>query len=231
MWPAAPKLTNVPWFVAHIGVPALLGVALLSSTLGDSYAVAAAATLWAGMLFYALAFQLDRQPIWAWALAAVPPFALLVSLEALHVAPSWWGLAPALLALGYLGLALVLEPKARAYALPAYAGAAALAALALFFALLSPVTARWTLPLLLAGSLAITLAYHRGRFAWMAEPLRLDLATLGLSDRRRATAGLAAGAARSVGAERCPERAGAAAAGGALLRWRLELAGACPAIL
>ena len=96
--------------------------------------LAAALTLWAGVLFYVLAFQLDRRPLWAWAIAAVPPFALLVSLEALQP-PSWWGVAPALLALGYLGLALALEPKARAYALPAYAGAAALAALALLFAL------------------------------------------------------------------------------------------------
>ena len=103
------------------------------------------------MLFYGLALQLDRRPIWAWAIAAVPPFALLVSLEALHAAPSWWGVAPALLALGYLGLALALEPKARAYALPAYAGAAALAALALVFALFAAETARWTLPLLLVG--------------------------------------------------------------------------------
>jgi len=178
--PAEPKLANPPWFVAHAGAPALLGAALLISTLGDSYAVAAAVTLWAGMLFYVLAFQLDRRPIWAWAIAAVPPFALLVSLEALHAVSSWWGVAPALLALGYMGLALALEPKARAYALPAYAGAAALAALALIFALLAPATARWTLPLLLVGSLAITLAYHRGRFAWLVEALRLDLATLGL---------------------------------------------------
>jgi hypothetical protein len=178
--PFEPKLANAPWFVAHISVPALLGTALLISTLGDSYALAAAATLWAGVLFYTVAFQLDRRTLWAWAIAAIPPFALLVSLEALHAVPSWWGVAPALLALGYLGMALVLEPKARAYTLPAYAGAAALASSALFFALFAAETARWTMPLLLAVSVTITLAYHRGRFAWLAEPLRLNLATLGL---------------------------------------------------
>nr|MDQ2996303.1 hypothetical protein [Chloroflexota bacterium] len=177
---AEPKLAQVPTIVAHALAPALLGTALLISTLGDSSTAAAAVTLWAGLLFYVLAFQLERRQLWAWAIAAVPPFALLVSLEALHAAPSWWGVAPGLLALGYLGLALALDPKARLYALPAYAGAAVLAALALFFALLAPETARWTLPLLLVGSLAVTLAYHRGRFAWLVEPLQLNLATLGL---------------------------------------------------
>jgi hypothetical protein len=178
---AEPKLAQEPSIVAHAVAPALLLVALSPNISGDSQALAAAATLWVGVLFYIAAFLLDRRPIWGWAIAAVPPFALLASLHALHAAPSWWGVAPALLALVYMGLALVLEPKARAYALPAYAGAAALASIGLVFALFSPETARWTLPLLLIGSVAITLAYHRGRFAWLAEGLRLNLATLGLA--------------------------------------------------
>ncbi|HEU5098896.1 MAG TPA: hypothetical protein VFU22_07755 [Roseiflexaceae bacterium] len=176
-----PRLAQAPAIVAHALAPALLGVALPLSTFAQSYATASAATLWAGVLFYLLALWLDRRSIWAWAALAVPPFALLVTLEALHAPQSWWGVAPALLALAYLGLGLALEPRARAYALPAYVGAAAVAALALIFALFAPATARWTLPLLIVGGATVVLAYHRGRFAWLVEEQRLALATFGLA--------------------------------------------------
>lgn len=177
---SAPELAAAPRWIAYIGVPATLLVAATLSAGGDLRAGVLALTLWAGAAFYLLATLIERRPAWSWPTAALPPLALLASLWALDLGRPWWGVALAALALAYIGLALVLEPRARPYGLPGYVGAAALALLALASALQHQQTARWTLPLLLAQGLTVTLAYHAGRFGWLAERARLTLATLGL---------------------------------------------------
>jgi hypothetical protein len=194
--PRAPDLADGPRWVAHVGVP----LALLSAVLLDldrshaSYALATA--LWSGAGFYLLARLTDGRAAWGWVAALLPSAALLATLSALEAGAPWWGVAPALLALGGLALALALEPRAGAAVLPAYAGAAALALLSAVPILDSGATARWALPPLLAGALGLTLAYHRGRLAWLGAPARLGIATAGLAS---ASVLLAAWAAAMLG--------------------------------
>lgn len=176
----APDLARGPEWVAHAGVPGALVAAVLALDAGALSASALAAALWAGAGFYLLAARLDRRLPWSWAAAALPLAGLPLTLRALDASAPWWGVAPAVLALAYLGLALALESRARRDVSQCYVGAAGLALMALAPLSASPQSARWTLPLLLLGALALTLAYHRGRLAWLSEPSRLSAATLGL---------------------------------------------------
>jgi hypothetical protein len=177
----APTLATAPFWTAQTGT-ALALVVVVTKALDSQIAFSAlAATLWAGAAFYLLALLLDRQMVWYWVATLLPPYALLASLAALEPGAPWWGVALALMALGYIGLALTLEPRLRANALAAYVGAAMLMLMSGAAMIASPVTARWALPLLIAGMLAITLAYHRGRLTWLTEDNRLLAATLGIA--------------------------------------------------
>ncbi len=177
----APTLAAAPFWTAQAGVALALIDALMIGVDNQISPTALAATLWAGAAFYLLALLLDRRMVWCWVAVLLPPAALLASLAALGVNAPWWGLAPALLALAYIGLALALEPRFRANMLAVYLGAAVLMLMSGAPMIDSPTTARWALPLLIAGMLAITLAYHRGRLAWLPEGSRLRAATLGLA--------------------------------------------------
>jgi hypothetical protein len=180
----APELATGPAWVAHVGLPIALVWALAwyaGGQLGDG---ALAITFFAAAGFYLLAAGLERRTIWGWAVAALILPALLTGLNALDAEALWWALAPALVALAGLGLGALIEPRARAYAAPAYVSAAMLALLALPF-IQSWGTARLTLPVLIVFGAAAMLAVHRECFGWLSEYGRLGLATLGL--------GLAAG--------------------------------------
>jgi hypothetical protein len=142
----APELAAGPMWIAHGSVP--LAVAWSSYGIADPTMSPwiLAATLWAAAGFYALAAWQQQFPLWAWFAAALAPLGLLASLAAADAAPLWWALAPALLALIYLGLGVSLEPHARRYSMPAYMGMAGLALLALAYGM-SLETARLALPL------------------------------------------------------------------------------------
>jgi len=177
----AATLAAAPFWTAQGGTAFVLLVALVKAIDNQISLAALAATLWAGVAFYLLALLLDRRMVWCWVAALLAPYALLASLAALEPGAPWWGLALALLALGYIGLAVALEPRLRANALAAYLGAAMLMLMSGASMMVSLTNARWALPLLIAGMLAITLAYHRGRLAWLPEHTRLLAATLGLA--------------------------------------------------
>jgi hypothetical protein len=175
----APELAAGPMWIAHGSVP--LAVAWSSYGIADPTMSPwiLAATLWAAAGFYALAAWQQQFPLWAWFAAALAPLGLLASLAAADAAPLWWALAPALLALIYLGLGVSLEPHARRYSMPAYMGMAGLALLALAYGM-SLETARLALPLLIALGAGVTLSLHRRRLAWLGEQWRLAVATSGL---------------------------------------------------
>jgi len=177
----APTLAAAPFWTAQTGTALTLFVALVNSLDNQISLTALAATLWAGAAFYLLALLLDRRMVWCWVAALLPPYALLASLAALEPGAPWWGVALGLLALGYVGLALATEPRLRAHTLAVYLGAAMLMLMSGASMFVSPATTRWALPLLIVGMLAITLAYHRGRLAWLTEDSRLFAATLGLA--------------------------------------------------
>ena len=166
-----PTLAAGPRWVAHVGAPlALLAAVLLVEF--DPSRPALAGALWAGAGFYALALVLKPRQLWAWVAAALPLVALVATLLAWSPALLWWAVCPALLGLAYTGLALALEPRARARVLPAYLGALALATLAIASSALDMSAARWALPLLFMHAVLLVVARERGRLAWLAESSR-----------------------------------------------------------
>lgn len=173
----AAALAPGPRWVAQAGVPLGLLVALLP-VFDSGPEGPAAAALWAGAGFYLLALVIERKLAWAWAAALLPVPALALTLGSLELPAPWWGLAPALLALAYLDLALVAERRFLAYAPAAYVGAALMVALALPAVLESAATARWALPALALAALALPAAYQRGRLLVLPEPARGVLAAL-----------------------------------------------------
>jgi hypothetical protein len=175
----APALAGGPFWVAHGGLPIALLWGTLWLTDGTIGYGALAATMFVAAGFYALAAWLERRPLWGWAVAVLAPLGLLATLMAWEAGPIWWALAPGLLALATLGLGVLIELRARAYAPPAYLAAAGLTLLALAF-VQSWETARWALPALIVVSIGGLVAAHRGRLAWLGETGRLVAATLAL---------------------------------------------------
>jgi hypothetical protein len=182
---AQPAFATVLRYAAHAGVPLALLLALAGFVPGTVTVGFLAATLWAGTGFYLLAAWLERAPRWLWGFHGLLPLATLPTLHALSVAPQWWWLALACLALAYLGLSAAWEPRIRPYAPSGYAGAALLAGgvlLALPGTWLSgdEVAVRWTLPFVLATAAGVPLAYQRARLAFLDERQRVLAAVSGL---------------------------------------------------
>jgi hypothetical protein len=169
--------------VANIGVPAALLNALWLRAEDVSAGWELALTLWAGAGVY-LGLSLARRATpgaRVWAAASLIPAALLASLSAAEVPAAWWGTALSLTALAYLGAGVALEPRARPFALPAYAGAGALALIALLLASRFPDEARWSLPVLMALGVAVLLVTHGGRLLLLGDRDRVLIAVCGLA--------------------------------------------------
>jgi hypothetical protein len=184
--PTLHGLERVPRYAAYSGVPLALLLALAWHQIGSSSLAALAAVFWVGVGFYLLATWLERAPRWLWVFHGLLPLATLTTLNALSVAPQWWWLALACLALTYLVLSAAWEPRIQPYAPSGYAGAALLVGIVLLtlpdtWLLGGEVAVRWTLPFLLATAAGVPLAHQRARLAFLTERQRVLAAVGGLA--------------------------------------------------
>ncbi len=179
-------LSRGPFWVAHIGLPSTLLLALLLGwrTVGLIELAPLSATLWAGVFGYALVAWLDRRPHWIWVVGALAPVALLTSLSTIDIAWRWQLTTLGALATAYLFLGAALETRARHYAAP-WCGISfvvvSITALQTFGTTFAGFAAFQTaLPPLMLYASATTLLAHRGRLSWLKAHDRALLATAGL---------------------------------------------------
>ena len=164
-----------PLLVAHTGVPIVLAFTCL--TLTNTWADAA--LLWATVAFYLLALALDRHARWLWPTLAVAAFGWAQTGVVLEVGATPLNATLACVALGYLVLAVVLEPRVRAFALPGYCVGAVLSVIVGLAAFGQGIAAmQWSLPTLVACCALIVGATHKQRGNWLSPSGRAILASI-----------------------------------------------------
>ncbi|WP_322511462.1 SCO7613 C-terminal domain-containing membrane protein [Chloroflexus sp.] len=161
---SAAALALGPRIVQWAGPPLslLASISLFLAAPTATEAPTTMATLVLGALFGVSAAWLDRQPRWLWVTAIALPLAALIGVVLPDFGLNWINLSFAALVLIYLGLAMLLERRSPAYALPLLSPAPVLALVALGTALDRLAIGR-SYPLLIgAGALAVALL-ERGR--------------------------------------------------------------------
>lgn len=153
-----------PFAVAHVLAPLVAGNVLLTFAPTWPHAL----LLWSVAGFYFLALALERRAIWLWPAMACVPIALATSCAVADIDPTVAWAALSVLVLGYTTFGVVLDVRARWWALPGYVLGALLGGLIVVGGLLQGTEAlQWSLPALVAACALFVAATHRARLQWL----------------------------------------------------------------